>query len=228
MRVLVFLLLWSNAVPAQRMFFWGDSAFVSSIDLPARQPFDTAHAYKKVTDPYIYVISDKDLYDLFGYNRSMLFYGFNFTDYHILGMLRCLQCQSYCRHEQGETDCHRNLCNKEWIWTKRENKKAFVTVPRVTVPCTDMPGKTRFNDTIFKRDADTSTWYTTGYGDCFARFSYTLLADRFHPTLVLKELNYYGGCRAGGSKQAAISFIEPKGILYKVKRTVLMPKGHSF
>ena len=56
----------------------------------------------------------------------------------------------------------------------------------------------------------------------FCQVQYAVFADKYYPSIVLKEWNYWGGCRAGGSKDYTISFKEPEGVLYKVKRTILM------
>ncbi|MBL7702009.1 MAG: hypothetical protein JNM14_07140 [Ferruginibacter sp.] len=224
MRMLFCLLLFSSTVPAQSFFFSADSAFVSTIELPSKQPFDTARAYLKVQSPYIYIISDKDLYDHFGYNAAMKFYQFNFNDYHILGRLQCRQCLLVCNHDRREKKCHRNACHKEWVWVKRDNKKAFTTVASYVMPWSKAEGFPRYNDTLIDAPGDTSIWYTTGSGDCFARFEYAVVADKYQPALILKEWNYWGGCRAAGGKPAAVIFKEPAGILYKTKRTILMQR----
>jgi hypothetical protein len=224
MRLLFCLLLFDCSVSAQTFFFPGDTAVVSTIDLPAKEPFDTARSYFRVQSPYIYIISDKDLYDHFGYDISMKFYKFNFADFHILGTLQCRQCLMYCNHDKGEQNCHRNACNKEWVWVKRDNKKAFTAIPSYTEPLQERKDLPMYHDTIITASADTSRWFTTGHGDCFARFEYAIVADKYHPVLILKEWNYWGGCRAGGSKPATIVFKEPQGILFKTKRTILMEK----
>jgi hypothetical protein len=154
----------------------------------------------------------------------MKFYKFNFADYHILGVLQCRQCLLVCNHNRGEDNCHRNACNKEWVWVKRDNKKAFTVIPSVTVPWYKREDLPMYDDTIITASKDTSKWYTTGRGDCFASFDYAIVADKYYPALILKEWNYRGGCRAGGSKPAAIAFKEPEGILYKMKRTILVEK----
>jgi len=224
MRMLFCLLLFSSTVSAQSFYFPGDSAVVSTVDLPAKQPFDTARAYFKVKSPYVYIISDKDLYDYFGYNVSMKFYKFNFADFHILGVQQCMQCLIGCNHDKGERNCHRNACMREWVWVKRDNKKAFTAVPSYILPWYKSNDLPMYHDTIIVASADTSRWYTTGQGDCFAHFEYDLVTDKYHHALILKERNYWGGCRAGGSKKATIVFKEPEGILYKIKRTILMEK----
>jgi hypothetical protein len=65
MRMLLCLLVFNVDVSAQSFLFPGDSAVVSDIELPAKQPFDTARPYLRIKSPYVYIISDKDLYDHF-------------------------------------------------------------------------------------------------------------------------------------------------------------------
>jgi hypothetical protein len=224
MRILFCFLLLSGTASAQSFSFQKDSAVVSTVDLPSRQPFDTAKSYNKISGPYYYILSIKDMYDLFTYDTHVKYYQFNFADFHILGELKCRQCMMVCHHDEGERNCHRNACDKEWIWVKRENKKAFTEVFSYTTPWYERKDMRMYYDTIITTSADTSKWYTTGQGDCFARFEYAIVADKYHPALILKEWNYWGGCRAGGSKPATIVFKEPEGILYKMKRTILMDR----
>jgi hypothetical protein len=190
------------------------------VDLPAKEPFDTSRSYLRVNSPYVYIISDKDLHDHFDYKTMMRFYQFNFAEYHILGSLQCKQCFGLL---DGSPIAHRNACDKEWVWVKRENKKAFTAIPSYTRPWHARKDLPMYYDTVIKY-RDTSSWYTTGHGDCFARFEYAIVADKYHPVLILKEWNHWGGCRAGGSKQATIYFKEPTGVLYKTKRTILAEK----
>ena len=224
MRMLFCLLLFNSTVSAQSFYFPGDSAFVSTIELPSEEPFDTARSYFRVKTPYVFIISDKDLYNHFGYDVAMKFYKFNFADFHILGTLQCWQCLAGCNHDKGHRNCHRNACNLEWVWVKRDNKKAFTAIPSYTIPWHERKDVPMYNDTVITSSPDTSKWYTTGHGDCFARFKYAIVADKYYPVLILKEWNYWGGCRAGGSKQATIIFKKPEGILYKTKRTILVEK----
>ena len=66
--------------------FSQDSSIVKVIeDLPSQQTFDTAHGYKKVEQKYVYIISDNDTYNIFGYEAAVRYRDFNFADYHILG-----------------------------------------------------------------------------------------------------------------------------------------------
>jgi hypothetical protein len=226
MRMLLCLLLLSSTACAQSFSFPKDSSIVSTIDLPSRQPFDTAKSYHKISGPYYYIISIKDMYDLFTYDTYVKYYQFNFADYHILGELKCRQCMRVCRHDEGEKNCHRNACDREWIWVKRENKKAFTEISSYAIPWYEKKSIIE-GDTIITA-SDTSRWHTTGHGDCFAKFKYAIVADKYHPSLILKEWNYWGGCRAGGSKPATIFFKEPEGILYKAKRTILMDRSGEY
>lgn len=233
MRLLFILLLCYSAASGQSTFFGKDSSIIKLIyDLPASEPFDTAHAYRKVNSPYVYIISDKDLYDNFGWPIPEQYREFNFGDYHILGTFECRQCLKYCHHDEGQTNCHRNRCNTGWVWMIRDNKKAFTEIPVKTIPghtgtnLSSNPGSF-WGDTIIKAVTDTNIvqWYTTGHGDCMAHFDYGLFTDKYHPVLLLKEWNHWGGCRAGGSKASTISFTMPPGILYRKKNTILMEKS---
>ena len=219
--MLLALLICCNSVSAQTLLFSKDSAIVKEIDLPSVEPFDTSRSYFRVNTPHVYIISDKDVYDLFGYDILMKYYQFNFADYHILGEQKCIQCAKYCRHNEGDTYCHRNRCNKTWKWVIRDNKKAFTEIPSHGEPWYKRDDLPRYRDTVIT-ERDSSKWYTTGHGDCFAKFKYAVVADKYHPVLILKEWNYWGGCRAGGSKPATIVYKEPGGILQKTKRTILV------
>jgi hypothetical protein len=96
-----------------------------------------------------------------------------------------------------------------------------------------MPGSTKENsaavkyhygDTVLRSSADTgkATWITHSGGDCFATFEFGLFRDNHYPVLLLKEWNYYGGCRAGGGWQFAFEFDMPAGILHHYKNVLLM------
>ena len=227
MRLLIGCLLCCCSVSAQIT----DSSIVKPVDLPATEPFDSSRTWQRVSSPYIYIISDNDIYNYFGNMTSMKFREFNFGHYHILGEFKCRQCMQFCHHKEGQTKCHRNRCNKEWIWVMRENEKAFTEIPVSASPGYTgiaMPaGRHSFlRDTVIKAVSDTvkATWYTTGHGDCFAHFKYGLFADKYHPVLLLKEWNYWGGCRAGGSRDYTLSFSMYPGVLYTIKNTVLMDK----
>lgn len=234
MRILFSMLLLCNAAYGQNLFP-KDSAFVKEVEgLPSKQPFDTARPWNKEDRQYVYIISDKDLYDHFGYDVSMKFYGFDFVHYHILGSLECRQCLEFCHHDKGNKNCHRNLCNNEWIWVVRDNQKAFIEIPSTTMMGhvdADIPENRKyfFGDTVItsKKDRNFSNWYTSGHGDCFATFTYNILADKFHPVLVLKENNYWGGCRAGGGWEFTVSFKSREGIKEYSKNTVLLDKRKS-
>jgi len=215
MRILLALIFLSNIANAQ-LFPGHDSAFVKGIDeLPSKEPFDTAHKYKKVNNAFIYIISTEDVYTHFGYATYLQYRDFNFTDYHIFGEQQCKDCLH------------------SWVWTMRENKKAFTPV---TV--TSLPGHTGFDepnrqylpqDTIIKYATDTAQvkWYTTSMGDCHAHFEYALFTDKYYPVLLLKESSYYGGCRAGGFFDVTLSFKMPSGITQHVKNTLFIRSTKS-
>jgi hypothetical protein len=46
--------------------------------------------------------------------------------------------------------------------------------------------------------------------------------DNYYPVLLLKEWNYYGGCRAGGRWKFALDFTMPAGIAIQQKAVILM------
>jgi hypothetical protein len=111
----------------------------------------------------------------------------------------------------------------------RENKKAFNDIPSTTNPGYAGAKLTKgrpdfFGDTVLHSIQDSAQWYTNGHGDCFARFRYTVVQDKYHPVVLLIERNYWGGCRAGGSKAFTISFARPPNIKQYSKNTILMDK----
>lgn len=232
MRLLVILLFCSGLAEAQSLFPGRDSAFVRIMDgLPRSEPFDTAHHWKKVGQPCVYIISDNDLYDHFGYELMSRYRDFDFANYHILGLRECQQCLLYCKHDEGRRECHRNACHYQWTWRVRDNKKAFMEMPAAVSPghidaVIPMGRKYFFGDTIMARVSDSAimAWYTHAGGDCYARFSYGLLQDKYYPVLLLKELNYYGGCRSAGFWEYTVSFTQPAGIRYYIKRTIFMER----
>lgn len=234
MRLFWILLIFSSQVQAQSLYPGKDSAFVRMMDgLPRSEPFDTAHRWKKAEQPYIYIISDNDLYDHFGYALMSRHQGFDFANYHILGTRECRFCL-HCRHDEGRTECHRNACSYTWFWRVRDNRKAFTEIPAATSPGhidAVMPAgrKSFFEDTVMaaRSDSTVMAWYTNAGGDCHAKFSYLLQRDNYYPVLLLKELNYYGGCRAGGAWDYSISFTRQAGIQYYIKATLLMERYHK-
>ena len=140
----------------------------------------------------------------------------------------------FCKHEEGYTNCHRNLCYKEWVWVMRDNNKAFTELHASIAPGHIGPGlgsdhRYFFRDSVIREneDAGSARWYTTGQGDCFATFKYKIFADKKHPVVLLKEFNYWGGCRAGGSFDFTLHFSMPPGILYHYKNRVLMEKHYD-
>ena len=103
----------------------------------------------------------------------------------------------------------------------RKSKKAFTEILVVTSPghmATNLHADRRslLVDTLIKVTSDTTKtiWYTTGRGDCFAHFEYKLYTDKYYPVMLLKEWNYWGGCRAGDSRSYTLSFSMPAGIVY--------------
>jgi hypothetical protein len=204
-----FLLFCINASGQQGLFSKDSSVFKILYDLPLHEPFDTSRNYQKVDREYVYIISDSDLYKIFGYETSVKYQDFNFTDYHIFGQ----------------------QVKKDWIWQIRENKRAFNEVPSITTngyAGIKIAGgrSSYFEDTLMLpvNNKDTARWYTHGHGDCFAYFRYGVFHDKYHPVVLLKEWNYWGGCRAGGSKAYTISFTMPRNVVQYSKNTILMNK----
>ena len=212
-----------------------DSAFISLIgSLPGKEPFDSSRKWNQSTDPYLYILSDNDLYNLFGYAVMTRMKDFDFTHQHILGLRTCKQCFLFCRHDRGEKKCHRNAHYLQWIWLARDNGRAFSGLSSVTDSGhidTEIPGQREewLQDTVLPRPSQPgqNAWYTQGGGDCHARISYTVHADRYYPVLLLKEWNEYGGCRAGGFWAFTISFPAPGKKVQYVKRTILLEKGEA-
>ncbi len=210
MKLLIFFLLSFQFVSAQN---GEDSAFVRQInDLPAREPFDTANAYHRVKESYIYLMSDNDIYNTFGFAISEQYQSFDFRQYHILGI----------RDDKTPS---------KWKWLVRKNNKAFEEIPSATTPGhvdADLPRgrKSFFSDTLIRslKNMEMTNWYTTGHGDCHASFSYKLLHDKYYPVIILKEINYDGGCRAAGFWDFTISFRPPAGYLYHLKNILLVKK----
>ena len=229
MRYLFYLSLFSSTVSAQPVLFQKDSSVIKRItDLPSYEPFDSKKAYRQVKTPFVYIISQDDMYNIFDWNTAVKYYNFDFENNHILGLQQCSQCMTFCRHEEGMKECHRNLCNREWVWVIRENNKAFTEIPSKTLPghiSDDLPAgrKSFFGDTIINQASDLgkAAWFTSGHGDCYATFKYRMYVDKYHPVLLMKEWNYWGGCRAGGSWNFTVSFSMPPGISYKQKSIVL-------
>ncbi|MBM3416522.1 MAG: hypothetical protein FJY20_08750 [Bacteroidetes bacterium] len=232
MRLIWVVLFFNNLIQGQKPDFGNDSAALKIMDrLPAAEPFDTAHRWKKAAGPYQYIIRQNDLYDYFGWRLYVLYMDFDFANYHILGIKQCRQCLEYCRHETGGSECHRNICREDWVWRMRDNKKAFTEIPSVTFPghaAGSLPGGQKYflHDTVMVKEEDSTlaAWYTHAGGDCCARFEYRLFRDNYYPAVLLKEWNYYGGCRAGGFWDFTIRFQKPPGTDYFIKRTILMDK----
>lgn len=230
MRGLFFLFFWAGISHAQVPLFEKDSAALFILNsLPSREPFDSSQLSKTVKSPFIYLISQNDVYRLFGYTRYKEFAGFDFSNSHILGSFECRQCLRTCRHDQGDGACHRNRCRKEWVWRVRDNARAFAEIPSETRM--ENPDSARLNgriffgeDTLVNRVSDTrkTDWYTNAGGDCHARFTYAVYRDRYLPVLLLKEWNHYGGCRAAGYWNFTISFDRPEKEMVPVKATILV------
>lgn len=226
MRLLILFTFFSLSTSAQSFLLFNDSSVVKEIELPSAQPFDTAHPYRKVKNPLVYVCSNNDLYDLFGYNYFLKYRDFDFNNYHILGQEVCRQCHIVCKHDEGDKNCHRNRCNLVWKWVMRRNNIAFSEIPVSALPqdsesAIQKIGRLNWRDTVIqdKENPASGKWYTTGGGDCHARFSYKIYTDNFHSALLLREWNYYGGCRAGGFKEFTLSFKLPDGIKQFTKST---------
>ena len=208
MRLLSGLLLFCVNAAGQDPFSPRDSSVIEIIkELPANDPFDTSRSYQKVEQQYVYIISNNDLYRIFGYEISAKYWDFNFADYHILGQ----------------------QIKNEWVWQMRENKKAFVEIPSTTQfgwGGTKLAnGRMRFfGDSLMRSANDSAKWYAEGHGDCFARFEYAVVKDKYYSVVILKEKNYWGGCRAGGCKAYTISFAMPQNIVQYSKKTILMDK----
>ena len=182
-------------------------------------------------DSFIYIVSDNDLYDLFGYAAMIKYRDIDFTRYHLLGIYTCRPCFLYCRHDLYKNECHWNVHEAEWIWLLRENTKALDILPSVTDKGhidTDIPHQREEwrDDTVLSRKTlpGYAGWYTTGGGDCHARISYTLYADRYYPVYLLQEWNRYGGCRAAGFWAFTISFPEPGKQRHYIKRRILLDR----
>lgn len=229
MRFLVFLLMVCTA-NAQPQISIKDSAFIKELELPRQQPFDTGRKHGYVKDSLIYLLSEMDVYNLFDYATGMQLYGFNFSDYHIVGRLACRQCLLFCNHEEGKTHCHRNRCNETWIWMMRSNKKAFRSIPFKAYPEHieyDFKGsrKSFIKDTLIIADADsTARWYINSGGDCKASFEFILRADNYYPVITLTERNFWGGCRAGGRWRFTIAFKNLPGVVHYSKSIILEKK----
>lgn len=166
------------------------------------------------------------MYTLFGYMAGVRYREFDFANYHIFGSKQCRKCIAVCN---GRPGCHRDRCMFSWVWVVRENKKAFTEVLSKTSPASrtgHLSGIVFYNDSIIKESTDSAKvkWYTSAGGDCFAKFIFHLYKDNYYPVLLLKEYNYWGGCRAGGSWNFSIDFKMPAGILYHVKNVILMEK----
>lgn len=236
MRILLIFLCLFGTVHAQIFQMENDSAFVRFQEgLPAMEPFDTANRWEKADGPYQYIVSSGDLYDLFGYGVYSRFQDFDFKKYHILGVQACSKCQLTCRLAGMQPGCHADRCNSSWVWMIRDNDRAFRLIPSLTMETEksdtlSMSSRRNYRDTVMERSSagkNRKYWYTSAGGDCHAKFSYALLQDKYFPVILMKEWNYYGGCRAGGSWEYTIQFNQPEKNRLYVKRTILMERWKS-
>lgn len=223
MKWIITLLLLSTMANAQPVYV-SDSSFLYEMELPSKEPFDTAHKWKKAESALVYIASEKDLYDVFGYNVASQHSGFDFTTKHILGQRLCRQCFRHCQHDQGQKECHRNACYYSWVWQVRQNDKALSEMAFTISPGhqydNDVHPSKFWKDTLIS-SATKTKWYTTGAGDCHSTFTYKLFADKYYPVLLLKEWNHYGGCRAAGFTEITLNFTIPEGIKHYFKSTTL-------
>ncbi|MCX6318082.1 MAG: hypothetical protein NTW29_12375 [Bacteroidetes bacterium] len=235
MRTILFLslLILSLATAAQNHLYSRDSSVIRKVVLPADPIIkETANGPLSKAD-YIYLLSDHDVYNLFGYDSMKQFRNVDFSALHILGIRQCKQCLRVCNHDNGHKACHRNVCMKEWSWYMRRNQSAFAAIPVISPTAPTRIGgddmhEYHLRDTIIQPTpgdkAGTARWQTSGMGDCHGSFSYELLQDRFHPVLLLKESSYYGGCRAAGGIHVSVVFKPVAGIQYYLKNTVLVER----
>ena len=169
--------------------------------LPVQQPFNPTHLNSTIKLPYIYILGENDLYDLFGYEVSSKFRKFDFKVYHILGI--------------PTGDNYQN-----WRWLMRENQKVFEEIPATTI--LDVQ-HSYIKDTMISSSIDSlSKWYTTSFGDCHATFEYQVFLDNLYPVLLLKEKDHYGGCRAMRIRKNVIIFKTIPKDLWRIKKTIFL------
>jgi hypothetical protein len=233
MRTFLFLslLVLSISGSAQNHLYTTDSSVIREVALPASPIMKETSNGPLATADYIYLLSDHDIYNLFGYDSMKQYRDFNFTDFHILGIRQCKQCNRICKHYNGSKACHRNVCMKEWVWFMRRNNTAFQAVPVIS-PSTPArigaPDEHAYHlrDTILSPASGDrlghARWQTSAMGDCHGSFTYDLWKDQFHPVLLLIESSHYGGCRAAGSINVSVVFYPLPGIKYYLKNTVLV------
>jgi len=213
----LFIILLTSPVSAQFLDIYKDSAVVETIALPKNEPFDTSRQYAHMEQEYVYICSNSDMYDIFGYSIASKYRDFDFSETHILGIRKCKDIKV------------NGACAYEWTWLVRDNKTAFTEIPISLTPGhigTDVPERGFVKDTVmysFNSNGN-AKWFTNANGDCFASFNYHLYADKYHPVLLLREWNHWGGCRAGGYFDFTLSFDMPPGIKYKLKSITLSEK----
>ncbi|HYC40772.1 MAG TPA: hypothetical protein VEB63_09805 [Chitinophagaceae bacterium] len=177
-----------------------DSAFVADMQgLPASQLFRPDQGKRQRDTGLIYVISHDDVYELFGYMRAQSLSAFDFSHYHILGL-----------REAGT-----------WKWKIRENSKAFSLVPVKLLDGHPPEIKHLWGDSVQRFAGDTLKWFVTAGGDCFARFRYELLGDNYYSAFLLKEWNYWGGCRAARFRDFTIQFHHSGALRHYSTHTIL-------
>lgn len=228
--IFLLILLVASVARAQVTYFTEDSAAVKLIDsLPSEEPFDTARKWNKAESPFIYLGSENDVYNVFGYAAAGHYRGFDFNRFHVLGKRVCRQCEMYCKHSAGQTACHRNRCQYSWVWAVRDNQKAFSSLFSTTKSGFDesITGQKKlhtYRDTVMTDPGDraVSAWFTYAQGDCMASFTFGLFKDRYYPVLLLKEWNQYGGCRAARFDEYTILFRKTEGINYYIKQVKLV------
>lgn len=225
--LLPLFLLFIYTASAQKLRWYGaDSAFIRQVELPQISD-KKLRSWDAGPGDYVYMFSYMDFYRLFDVDTFYYrYHDFDFSNYHILGQTVCEQCMAVCRHGQGEKNCHRNRCQYSTMWTVRSNEKAFQKIPYTMTPFPQQ--KQLYGDTVVMpvspADSGKVRWGTHGRGDCHARFRYELDADKYYPVTVLREYNYYGGCRAGGGKYSELKFSFIPGKTIYRKKTILMDR----
>jgi hypothetical protein len=203
-----------------------DPAYIRTFNLPAREPFDTARPWDRAKAPFIYICSKHDADNIFGWYLDKLD-SIDFANTHVLGRYLCMQCAVSCNEDN--TPCHRNRCNKGWVWVLRSNK-TFTEIDFSKIPG---HGKAKEDglasyvpDTVVKAKPDSQLfrWYIYSFGDCHARFSYKILEDSWYHNLLLREWNIYGGCRGGNSWHYTFQFTHQRPFKYYFRSETLVDR----